>query len=95
MGIARPITTNEMSDFIVSGTIFENDAAITILFDSGSASSFVSRKCVANLSDLIFSTNGVLFRSFTGTFEADKKIDLTIQMKDFEFHSSFFVMIFV
>ena len=90
MGVARPITTNGMSDFVVSGTIVENSAEITILFDSGSANSFVSKRCVVDLSDLIFQTKDVLFRSFTGTFVANQKIDLTIRLKDFEFHSSFF-----
>ena len=43
MGVARPITTSEMSDFIVNGTIVETGNSISILFDSGSASSFVRK----------------------------------------------------
>ena len=89
MGVARPITGHK-SDFIVQGTIVENNAAVKVLIDSGSAASFVDKNCLKNLFDMIYPTNATCFRSLTDRFTIDSKIDLSLRVMGTEFRHSFY-----
>lgn len=91
MGVARPIThRNSKGDFIVHGTIIDNCMPVNILLDTGSACSFVNRKCLDNLHGNVYTVDNVPFRSLTDKFSMNSKIDLSLRVLEVEFHNSFY-----